>query len=69
MIVWVKGRNGFNSKVIYFCLLCINWTGYAHQIATVDTGSIKEIPDNLVVFKGAHNIKYLRATGTYVDGS
>jgi hypothetical protein len=54
--------------VLFLCHF-VNRAGNCYQIATVDTGSIKEIPDYLIVFKGAHNVKYLGATGTYVDWS
>jgi len=43
--------------------------GNYNQITAIDTGSIKEIPDDLVVFKGDHNVKYLGATRTDVDWS
>ena len=41
----------------------------AHQITAVDTASIKEIPDQFIVLKGCHNVKYLGATRTDVDWS
>jgi hypothetical protein len=54
--------------VLFLCHF-INRTGYAHQITAVNTGSIKEVPDQFIVFKGAHNVEYLGATRTDVDGS
>jgi hypothetical protein len=40
-----------------------------YKIATADAGSVKEIPDQFIVLKGAHNVEYLRATRTDVSGS
>jgi hypothetical protein len=54
--------------VLFLCHF-VNRAGNCYQIATVYTGSIKEIPDQFIIFKGCHNIKYLRATHTHVDGS
>ena len=51
----------------YITLLSICWTRHDDDIATVDTGSIKEVPDQFVVLKGAHNVEHLRATRTDVD--
>lgn len=49
------------------CVIFIHRARDLYQIATTDTGSIKEIPDQFVVFKGCHNVEYLRATRTDVD--
>jgi hypothetical protein len=54
---------------VYFLCHFVGRAGNYYQIATVDTGSIKEIPDQFIIFKGCHNVKYLGATGTYVDWS
>ena len=45
----------------------IYWARNYYQIATVNTGSIKEIPDQLVVFKASHNVEHLGPTRTDVD--
>ena len=51
-----------------YCIF-IDRTRNDYQITAVDTGSIKEVPDQFIVFKGAHNVKYLGATRTDVDRS
>lgn len=41
--------------------------GNLHQIATRDTGGIKEIPDQFKVLKASHHIEYFTAARTDVD--
>ena len=61
-------RSASLCSVSLWCIF-IYWTGYAYQVTAVDTGSIKEVPDQLVIFKAGHNVKDLGATGTDVDGT
>lgn len=45
----------------------IDWAGNLYDIATTDTGGIKEIPDQFIVLKAGHHIEYFTATRADVD--
>jgi hypothetical protein len=57
------------AGLLFLCLKvwAIRWTRYNHKVSTGNTLSIEGIPDQLVIFKGGHNVKDLGATGTDVD--
>jgi len=67
--LWPSTLRG--GGLLFLCLKvgAIWWTGYNHKVSTGNTLSIEGIPDQLVIFKGGHNVKNLGATGTYVKGA
>ena len=53
-----------------FCLnilWVIYWAGNYGQCTATEAGSVKGIPDQLVIFKGTGHVKDLGPTGTDVD--
>jgi hypothetical protein len=46
--------------------LFVDRAGDLHQIATRDTGGIKEVPDQFIVLKAGHHIEDFTATRTDV---
>ncbi len=41
------------------CFIFVYWTRDSYDVATVNTGTIKEVPDQFVIFKGCHYRKNL----------